>query len=82
VTPRIPRKTVEAIGNRKVGNGVNLFSLEREISLGKGLAQEVERSSKMIDDPLVTEICQPRGAEPGPQLRCKSSVHHQGHRFG
>src|SRR5260221_2003823 len=35
--------------------GVNLFSLEREISLGKGLAQEVERSSKLIDDPVVTE---------------------------
>src|ERR1700747_3163135 len=34
---------------------MNLFSLEREISLGKALAQEVERSSKLIDDPVVTE---------------------------
>jgi len=32
-----------------------LYSLEREIALGKGLAQEVERSSKLIDDPVVTE---------------------------
>jgi predicted Zn-dependent protease len=46
---------VDAIGNRKVGNGVNFYSLEREIALGKGLAQEVERSSKMVDDPVVTE---------------------------
>ena len=55
VTPKNSKEDVEAIGNRNVGKGVNLFSLEREISLGKGLAQEVERSSKLIDDPIVTE---------------------------
>jgi len=46
---------VEAIGNRGVGKGVNFYSLEREIALGKGLAQEVERSSKLIDEPIVVE---------------------------
>src|SRR5437016_3719316 len=56
VTPKNSKEDVEAIGNRGVGKGVNLFSLEREISLGKSLAQEVERSSKMIDDPVVTEF--------------------------
>jgi predicted Zn-dependent protease len=55
VTPKNSKEDVEAIGNRNVGKGVNLFSLEREISLGKALAQEVERSSKLIDDPIVTE---------------------------
>ena len=55
VTPKNSKEDVEAIGNRNVGKGVNLFSLEREISLGKQLAQEVERSSKLIDDPIVTE---------------------------
>src|SRR5436190_20586 len=55
VTPKNSKEDVEAIGNRSVGKGVNLFSLERKISLGKSLAQEVERSSKMIDDPVVTE---------------------------
>jgi predicted Zn-dependent protease len=55
VTPKNSKEDVEAIGNRNVGKGVNLFSLEREISLGKSLAQEVEKSSKMIDDPVVTE---------------------------
>src|SRR5467141_1654838 len=49
------KEDVEAIGNRSVGKGINLYSLEREISLGKSLAQEVERSSKLIDDPVVTE---------------------------
>jgi len=55
VTPKNSKEDVEAIGNRNVGKGVNLFSLEREIALGKQLAQEVERSSKLIDDPVVTE---------------------------
>jgi predicted Zn-dependent protease len=55
VTPKNSKEDVEAIGNRNVGKGVNFFSLEREISLGKALAQEVEHSSKLIDDPVVTE---------------------------
>ena len=55
VKPKNSKEDVEAIGNRSVGKGVNLYSLEREIGLGKQLAQEVERSSKLIDDPIVTE---------------------------
>jgi len=55
VHPKNSKEDVEAIGNRNVGKGVNFFSIEKEIALGKGMAQEVERSSKMIDDPVVTE---------------------------
>ncbi len=55
VHPRNSKDDVEAIGNRKVGKGPNFYSLEKEIALGKQLAQEVERSSKLIDDPVVTE---------------------------
>jgi predicted Zn-dependent protease len=55
VSPKNSKEDVEAIGNRGVGKGINLYSLEHEIALGKGLAQEVERSSKLIDDPVVTE---------------------------
>src|ERR1700733_15122679 len=55
VTPKNSKEDVEAIGNRGVGKGVNFYSLEREIALGTGLAQEVERSSKLIDDPVVVE---------------------------
>jgi predicted Zn-dependent protease len=55
VNPKNSKEDVEAIGNRGVGKGVNFYSLEREIALGKQLAQEVERSSKLIDDPVVTE---------------------------
>src|SRR5882724_2972477 len=55
VKPKNSKEDVEAIGNRSVGKGMNLYSLEREIGLGKQLAQEVERSSKLIDDPIITE---------------------------
>src|SRR5450432_1613459 len=55
VTPKNSKDDVEAIGNRNPGKGINFYSLEKEIALGKGLAQEVERYSKMIDDPVVTE---------------------------
>ena len=48
-------KDVNAIGNRGVGSGINLYSLEREISLGKSAAQQVERSARLVDDPVVTE---------------------------
>jgi predicted Zn-dependent protease len=46
---------VEAIGNRNVGGGINFYSLEREMALGKQLAQEVERSAKLVDDPVISE---------------------------
>jgi len=46
---------VNAIGNRKVGSGVNLYSIEAEIALGKQAAQEVEKSSKLIEDPVVVD---------------------------
>ena len=55
VSPKNSKEDVDAIGNRSVGKGVNFYSLEKEIALGKGLAQEVERSAKLIDDPIVTE---------------------------
>src|SRR5437879_3085786 len=49
------KKDPEEIGNRDVGKGVNFYSLEKEIALGKGLANEVERSAKIIDDPVISE---------------------------
>ncbi len=53
--PKSARQDVEAIGERNVGKGVNFYSIEREIRLGKGMAQEVERHSKMVDDPIIAE---------------------------
>ena len=49
------KKDPETIGDRDVGKGVNFYSLEKEIALGKQLAQEVERQAKIIDDPIIAE---------------------------
>ena len=49
------KKDPDAIGERKVGGGMNFYSLEKEIALGKRLAQDVERHAKIVDDPVVAE---------------------------
>src|SRR5256886_10981238 len=54
VHPKNSKQDVDAIGNRKLG-GFNMHSLETDIAIGKQYAQEVERSSKLIDDPIVVE---------------------------
>src|ERR1700726_4393853 len=50
-----PKKDPDQIGNRNVSGKVNFYSLEKEIALGKGLAQEVERQAKIINDPVIAE---------------------------
>ncbi len=54
VHPKNSKEDVDAIGNRKLG-GFNMHSLETDIAIGKQMAQEVEKSSKLIDDPVVVE---------------------------
>jgi predicted Zn-dependent protease len=49
------KEDVNAIGERDVSKGVNLYSLEKEIALGRQLAQEVEKQSKLVDDPVIGE---------------------------
>jgi len=48
---------VDAIGNRKIGGrGIgDWYSLETEIKIGKQYSMEVERSVKMVQDPVVNE---------------------------
>jgi predicted Zn-dependent protease len=45
----------DAIGDRDVSKGVNFYSLEKEMAIGKQLAQEVERQAKIVDDPVIAE---------------------------
>ena len=45
---------VEAIGNRHVG-GLDWYSTETDIKIGKTYAQQIEQSMKFITDPVVTE---------------------------
>src|SRR5688500_13991961 len=48
---------VEEIGNRDINKGNwNMMSIEKEIALGKQLAQDIERQVKLIDDPEINEF--------------------------
>lgn len=51
-----PKKDPDQVGNRDVGKGVNFYSIEQEIALGKQLAQEVEREAKLVADALPAEF--------------------------
>jgi predicted Zn-dependent protease len=50
-----PEHDPDQIGNRDVGKGVNFYSIDREIGLGKQMAEETERQAKMVDDASVGE---------------------------
>jgi predicted Zn-dependent protease len=45
---------VNAIGNRNPCKGLNFYSLQKQIALGKQAAQEVERSARFVNDPAIT----------------------------
>ena len=53
--PEPAKYDVTLIGHRNIGNGLNFYSIEREIALGHDLAKQVEESTKLISDPEVTE---------------------------
>ena len=46
---------VDRIGQRGIGTGSNLYSLERERRLGSALARDIEAQTKLVADPLITE---------------------------
>jgi predicted Zn-dependent protease len=49
------KKNPDKIGDRNVGKGINFISLEKEIAMGKAYAQELERSVKLVEDPIIGE---------------------------
>ncbi len=55
------KKDPDQIGNRDVSKGINFYSIEKEIALGKLLAADVRRSN----------------AKSRPQFRRKSPAHHR-----
>ena len=50
-----PRKGPDELGNSDPGKGINFYSLEREIALGKQMSHEVEREARMVYDGAITE---------------------------
>ena len=52
----IPAKfDVSRIGEREIGEGVNFFSIEKEVALGRELSMEMEQSARLLTDPRVNE---------------------------
>ena len=52
----LPAKyNVDLIGQREVGTGLDFYSLEREMALGRQLSLEVESSARLVTDPVVDE---------------------------
>lgn len=43
------------IGHRNVAAGVNLYSRTREIDLGRELSRDIERESRLVEDPIICE---------------------------
>src|ERR1035438_10931689 len=71
------KKDPEQIGNRDVGKGVNLYSFEKEIALGKQMAQEVEREAKIIEDPVIAEyVNRSEERRVGKECRSRWSPYH------
>jgi len=53
---QVPSKyNINHIGDRGIGNGANKYSLEEERKLGQALARDMDSSSKLVIDPVITE---------------------------
>jgi predicted Zn-dependent protease len=50
-----PKKDPDQVGARDVSKGINFYSIEKEMALGKAMAQQVERHATLLNDKLVTE---------------------------
>jgi predicted Zn-dependent protease len=50
------KRDPDEIGNRDVSKGINFYSLEKELALGKQLAVEVERQARLVDDAILSEF--------------------------
>ena len=50
-----PKYDVALIGSRDIGQGVNFYSIEKEIALGRQLSSEVEQSTRLFSDPVIDE---------------------------
>src|ERR1700728_1307791 len=49
------KKDPTEIGDRNVSKGLNFYTLDQELALGKQLSLEVEKQAKIVDDPIISE---------------------------
>jgi len=52
--PKSDKYDVDRIGQRDVGHGINLYSLERERAMGQAMAAVIDRTTTFVTDPEVT----------------------------
>jgi predicted Zn-dependent protease len=55
VSAQDPEKDPDQIGTRDVSKGVNWYSIQREIALGKQLATQVAQNAQIVNDPVISE---------------------------
>ena len=53
--PQDAKKDPDRIGSRDVSKGLNWYSIQKESALGKFLAAQVARDSRLVEDPVITE---------------------------
>lgn len=75
--PRPPHRIIASkydvaqIGNREVGQGVNFYSIEKEVALGRQLSLDVEQSTRMLTDPVINEFINRTGQNLVQHSDCK-----------
>ncbi len=52
-TEKSGKYDVNRIGQRSIGHGVNLYSLQKERALGEAMAAEIDRGAKFVADPEI-----------------------------
>ncbi len=50
-TKKSDKYDIDRIGNRGIGDGVNLYSLQKERALGESMAAAIDRQTKLVADP-------------------------------
>jgi predicted Zn-dependent protease len=51
------KENPQLIGKRDINKGqINFYSLEKEVTVGRQMAAEMDRYSKLLDDPIVLEF--------------------------
>jgi len=54
--PLSEKENPELIGKRNINkHQINFYNFDKEVAIGRSFAQEIDRSAKLIDDPLIAE---------------------------
>lgn len=55
-SPLSEKENPEMIGKRNINkHQINFYSLEKEVAIGRQFSAEIDRSAKLIDDPVIAE---------------------------